>query len=316
MKNIFIKVALSFVLVAFFFPVCLLAKGSNELKLVGDISFPITVVAGEKVYTDVTLPVNIDVKKAKYVLIYASGHRAQTIKLERTGNNVIGMLTFGVSSYRKNKLITKEIEVILEPSDVEERYLTDIATFYYDNGEKKEAMAYLQNFLSSYPEDSEANGILERIAIDEQERADRRERRYSTWMNIGNILSDLGNSLQNTSTSTNNSSYSSNSDETLSLDEGTSSCHIYQDSYARAERKAKNCYDALANAAKVVDKDTNQDIVGGRHVHLGNIVTTSQLRKTFRKMQQRMKEIRKNAAKKGCTILQSNYETISVVNVN
>lgn len=78
----------------------------------------------------------------------------------------------------------------------------------------------------------------------------------------------------------------------------------------RAERNAKSCYEALANAVRV--KKNGQDVAGGRQVELGNIVTTNGLQKNLRETQKRMREIRMKAAKKGCSIPQSNYETISV----
>lgn len=315
MKKTFFKAALLFLLLLFFIPKSLSAKGKNDLRLVGDVPFPVTIVAGTDVYTDVTLPIDIDVKKAKFLFIYAPGYRAQTVKLERSGHNVVGMMAFGIAAYKKSKLLATEIDVTLDPSDITERYLTDIATFYYDNGEKKEAVTYLNSFLDLYPEDLEANGILDRMAADEQEKAEKRERRYNTWMNIGNALAAAGNAMQGNSVSA-NTSYSatdldnSDTNSAYAVEEETANCQFYQDSYARAERNAKSCYEALANAVRV--KKNGQDVEGGRQVELGNIVTTNRLQKNLRETQKRMQEIRMKSARKGCSIPQSNYETISV----
>ena len=203
---------------------------STEVLLVGEMNVPLIVKVGDDLQTNVILPSVVKGKRSRDMMIYAPGYHMQLLE-DPVGTNklkigatlaggLIGLATASlVDKMVTNKKRKKDVEEVtdtiegyheyrieLQPSDVAERYFTDIAQYYFDKKKYKDAIAYADSMLRIHPKDEIALMVSQNA---EAAISARKEKRKRIWRNIGKVAETtlnvglvVANTFSNNGTST------------------------------------------------------------------------------------------------------------------
>lgn len=302
----------------------------SEITLKGDLDTPINVAAGKDNFENLTLPCTIKVKKkTKNLLVYAPDYEMQNIVLKRRFNflYVFNNFNFGIGyivdacNGVTKKIVDKEFDVSLSPSYLAEAGYMDVADFYYGKDKEKLALYYIKKAIEVNPMSERANQQLNYIESEKQRKKERSERRYATWMAIGNALQSAGNALAAGSTveavSSGLGAVASLTDPVDSSDNETSggkSESYYLGQYQLWEQRAKQAFNSLVSGGVVYKekKNGNEKLKSGETSGYASMSSTSNLQRTLIKAQKQMEHIRREARVNGYIIPQSDYETIKV----